>query len=154
MVDAAKAETDAARVRRGRVRFVLLHHSSCNAGAFHYAIHADGRRQRLLPETERGQHAGSIGVVVEGDFDDRPPSELQIATLEDLLVELKLRYPEVVVGAHRQVRRPKAGAGSITTCPGRRFPMKRITQWSRTDMLRLRDEKLAADVEAQYLPRS
>ena len=98
-----------------------------------------------LDERERGQHPRSIGVVVEGDCDAAEPSEAQLAALRDLLLRLKLRYPSVEIGAHRQVR-----GGRGTTCPGRRFPMQALAEWSRTELLRQRDEILTRDFEAQY----
>ena len=98
-----------------------------------------------LDERERGQHPRSIGVVVEGDCDAAEPSEAQVAALRALLLRLKLRYPSVEIGAHRQVR-----GGPGTTCPGRRFPMQALAEWSRTELLRQRDEILTRDFEAQY----
>ena len=132
-------------MRRGGVKYVLLHHAACRGGGFHYRIRADGAVQAELDEAARGQHPRSIGVVVEGDFDSAPPTDVQIDALKDLLLRLKLRYPDVELGAHRQVR-----GGSPTTCPGRRFPMKTLVAWSRNDLLRLRQDVLTRDFEAQY----
>lgn len=135
----------AVQARRGGVKFILLHHSACRGTGFHYRIDADGRVNAELDESERGQHPRSIGVVVDGDFDAHIPSDAQLAALRKLLLKLKLRYPAVELGAHRQVR------GSVqTTCPGRRFPMKALAEWSRTGLLDERDEVLRRDFEAQY----
>jgi len=68
-----------------------------------------------------------------------------LAALRRLLLKLKLRYPAAELGAHRQVR-----GGVETTCPGRRFPMKALAEWSRTGLLDERDEVLRRDFEAQY----
>ena len=135
----------AVQARRGAVKFVLLHHSACNGSGFHYRIDADGRVHADLEESERGQHPRSIGVVVDGDFDADAPNEVQLVALRRLLLKLKLRYPAVELGAHRQVR-----GGVQTTCPGRRFPMKALAEWSRTGLLDERDEVLRRDFEAQY----
>lgn len=82
---------------------------------------------------------------MDGDFDVGVPSDVQLAALRKLLLKLKLRYPAVELGAHRQVR-----GGVQTTCPGRWFPMKALADWSRTGLLDERDEVLRRDFEAQY----
>lgn len=127
------------------MKFVLLHHGGCQGDGFHYRIDAHGRVNAELDESERGQHPRSIGVVVDGDFDAGAPNDAQLAALRRLLLKLKLRYPAVELGAHRQVR-----GGVQTTCPGRRFPMKALADWSRTGLLDERDEVLKRDFEAQY----
>ncbi len=131
--------------RRGGVKFVLIHHGACAAGAFHYRIDVAGERRAELPEERRGQHPRSIGVALVGDFDIEPPTEAQLGALKKLLLELKLRYPVAELGAHRQVR-----GGGPTTCPGRRFPMKALARWFRTDLPRQRDDVLRRDFERQY----
>ncbi|MDE0039818.1 MAG: N-acetylmuramoyl-L-alanine amidase, partial [Gammaproteobacteria bacterium] len=138
-------KSSAAQGRRGGIKFVLLHHGGCDSGGFHYRIDANGRVDAELDESERGQHPRSIGIVVEGDFDAEAPNDVQLAALRRLLLKLKLRYPAAELGAHRQVR-----GGVETTCPGRRFPMKALAEWSRTGLLDERDEVLRRDFEAQY----
>ena len=138
-------KSSAAQGRRGGIKFVLLHHGGCDSGGFHYRIDANGRVDAELDESERGQHPRSIGIVVEGDFDAEAPNDVQLAELRRLLLKLKLRYPAAELGAHRQVR-----GGVETTCPGRRFPMKALAEWSRTGLLDERDEVLRRDFEAQY----
>ena len=138
-------KSSAAQGRRGGIKFVLLHHGGCESGGFHYRIDANGRVDAELDESERGQHPRSIGIVVEGDFDAEAPNDVQLTELRRLLLKLKLRYPAAELGAHRQVR-----GGVETTCPGRRFPMKALAEWSRTGLLDERDEVLRRDFEAQY----
>ena len=139
------APTTRVEPRRGGVKFLLLHHGTCAGGAFHFRIADDGEVRAELDESERGQHPRSIGIVVDGDFETEAPSEVQMAALRRLLLELKLRYPESELGAHRQVR----GAAK-TTCPGKRFPMKALAEWSHNGLLRERDEVLRRDFESQY----
>ena len=134
-----------AKLRRGGVKFVLVHHGACAGGAFHYRIGPGGEWRAELDESERGQHPRSIGVAVDGDFDAAAPTPAQEEALRKLLLELKLRYPAAEVGAHRQVR-----GGRPTTCPGRRFPMKALLEWSRTGLLQERDAVHARDFERQY----
>ena len=132
-------------MRRGGVKYVLIHHGGCAGGGFHYRIAADGACTVELDEAERGQHPRSIGVVVDGDFDAAAPAEAQIAALKRLLLGLKLRYPVVELGAHRQIR-----GEAPTTCPGRRFPMAALRQWYGDDLPRERDALLRREFEAQY----
>ena len=127
------------------MKFILLHHGGCAGDGFHYRIDGDGGVDAELDESERGQHPRSIGVVVDGDFDAVAPNDAQLGALRKLLLELKLRYPVAELGAHRQVR-----GGIETTCPGRRFPMKALADWSRTGLLDERDEVLRRDFESQY----
>ena len=131
--------------RRGAVKFVLLHHTACVGGAFHYCVSKEGAVEPMLAERLRGQHPSSIAVAVAGDFDDAIPSEAQLDALRGLLLRLKRRYPAVELGAHRQVRGAKK-----TTCPGRRFPMQELGTWWREEMPRLRDAAFAREFEEQY----
>ena len=135
----------ASHPRRGGVKFVLLHHGACTGGGFHYRIGADGKVRAELDEANRGQHPRSIGVVIDGDFDVDSPGDAQIDALKGLLLTLKLRYPDVELGAHRQIR-----GETPTTCPGRRFPMKALAGWSRDELLRQRQDVLTRDFESQY----
>lgn len=131
--------------RRGGVKFVLLHHGACSGSGCHYRIDAQAQVHEQLDEAQRGQHPRSIGIVIDGDFDVAEPSAAQLATLKKLLLELKLRYPEAQLGGHRQVR----GEPS-TTCPGRRFPMRALAAWSRTELVAERDAVLRREFERQY----
>lgn len=141
----ATVPQDARGKPRGGVHFVLLHGGGCPGGRFHYRIAEDGACRAELAETERGQHPRSIGIALDGDFDVAAPSPAQIAALKALLLQLKLRYPDWQLGAHRQVRgSPK------TTCPGRRFPMKALAEWSRSALLRERDDVHRRSIEEQY----
>lgn len=131
--------------RRGGLKFVLIHHGGCAGGGFHYRIDEQGACHALLDEAERGQHPRSIGIAVVGDFDIAAPSVAQMSALKTLLLQLKLRYPEWQLGAHRQVR----GASS-TTCPGRRFPMRALREWADTELLQQRDAVHRRAFEEQY----
>lgn len=144
-MEATTARSSAAKARRGGVKFILLHHGGCHGGGFHYRIDTDGGVHDELDDAERGQHPRSIAVMVDGDFDTATPSGAQLDALRELLLKLKLRYPMAELGAHRQVR-----GGAKTTCPGRRFPMKALAEWSRTGLLSERDAVLRRDFESQY----
>lgn len=132
-------------MQRGPIKFVLIHHAACKARV-HYRISVTGETEVLLPESDRSTHANSIEVVIEGSFSETPPRNAQVEALKGLLLDLKRRYPDVVVGGHRQVR------GSRTDCPGRRFPLKALLAWSRSGLIKARDDALQEEVESQYYP--
>ena len=131
----------------GSVKFVLLHHDGCKRESFHYRIGLDGTVCQLLSTNTRSQHPNSLGIVVTGSFDDSAPSQEQMEALKQLLVKLKLQFPDFVLGAHRQVR-----GDSITTCPGRKFPMKELASWAIKDLIEIRNERIRVDIESQYGP--
>lgn len=128
------------------MRFALLHHSACACRAFHYRIDSGGGVQCLLPESERGAHAQSIGVALSGDFNLNKPSEAQLEALRSLLLQIKLRHPDITIGGHRQVR------GERTDCPGRRFPLTALREWSAEGLTEARDAAFTSAVERQYAP--
>ena len=133
----------------GPVRFILLHHEGCSREGFHYRVEPDGSVAALLAPERKGQHPGSVGIVLCGNFDREPPKERQLEALKELLLDLKFRYPDIDLGAHRQVR----GDGE-TSCPGKRFPMREVADWFKKELIRARDEKLQREVESQYSPRT
>ena len=133
------------------MNFVLLHHGACVNVAraparLHYVINADGVVQSRLAESEQGLHRASIGICIAGNFDVDVPAAVQINALRSLLLAIKLRFPSVQLGAHRQVR------GEQCSCPGKRFPMRQLREWSEQGLLDARDEALEALIERQYRP--
>ena len=94
--------------------------------------------------------------------------EAQLASLRALLLELKVRYPHIEIGGHRQVRatkaRPRAAqakryasehsasehgqpAGGRTRCPGEQFPLADIRRWAATTLV-AQHEALLEDIIA------
>ncbi len=143
-----QADKEPGKGARGPVKFVLLHHEGCSRDGFHYRIHQDGSVRGLITPDSRGQHPASLGIVLRGNFDRDRPDGRQLNALKELLLDLKLRYPDVALGAHRQVR------GDVkTSCPGKRFPMREMADWFDKELIRARDEKLQREVESQYTPR-
>ena len=131
--------------RHRPIKFVLVHHAACGEQT-HYRISASGQTTAALSESTRTCHANSIEIGLEGAFSESPPADVQVDALKALLVEIKQRYPDVVVGGHRQVR------GSRTDCPGRRFPLRALLDWTRAGLLHARDAALREEVERQYHP--
>lgn len=131
----------------GAVKFVLLHHDGCPRSKFHFRIESDGSRTQLIPSAERGQHPNTLGIVIAGVFDKQAPNSVQVIELKKLLVDLKMQYPGITLGAHRQVRGDKT-----TTCPGRKFPMGELSIWAKEELLKIRNERIQVDIESQYGP--
>ena len=132
-------------MQRGSIKFMLVHHAACD-DPVHYRISATGEAVGLLSESERAGHANSIEIGLEGSFSETPPRNLQIEALKDLLLAIKQRYPDVVFGGHRQVR------GARTDCPGSKFPLKALLDWTRSGLIKARDAALQDEVERQYHP--
>ncbi len=131
----------------GEVKYILIHHEKCPREAFHYRIQSDGTQVALLPEQHRGQHPYSIGIVLDGNFDQEKVPTGILESLKNLVLKLKLKYPDAKIGAHRQIRGDKN-----TSCPGRLFPLRDVLTWSRTGLLKERDEFIVQDIESQYGP--
>jgi len=82
-------------------------------------------------QQEAGAHAHStlynergIGICLVGNFEEKPPTEAQVAALNELVLRLAQQFkidPEHLVG-HNQIRR------GGTLCPGRFFPMNELRE--------------------------
>ncbi len=64
---------------------------------YHYLIRADGTAERGRPEHVRGVHASaanadSIGIALTGNFETRPPTSAQMASLVRLIRDIRERY--------------------------------------------------------------
>ena len=133
--------------RIGAKKFVLLHHGACYRDHFHYRIDQHGLIERLASDDLSTQHPHSIAIQLMGNFDEMHVHASQLSALKRLLLELKLRYPAIELGAHRQVRGDRK-----TTCPGTNFPMATLREWARTHLLDQRDDYLQELIESQYRP--
>ena len=133
--------------RIGTKKFVLLHHGGCFRNSFHYQISGRGEINQLITDDHRTQHPMSIAVQLEGNLDEHPATQEQLESLKHLLFKLKLRYPDIEFGTHRQVRGDKP-----TTCPGRKFQMSTIRQWFRGDLPAEIDDHIREVIESQYRP--
>lgn len=103
-----------------------IHELHLNKGwagiAYHKVILPDGSIKDGRPKNMIGAHAfganpRSIGIVVDGDFDNKPPTAVQMDSLVRLTRELMMKYhiPIHNVVPHRDVTEG-------TTCPGKQFP--------------------------------
>ena len=92
--------------------------------AYHYYIRKDGSIYRGRPEKWSGGHTTnwnhcSIGICFEGDFDKETMSTAQVKAGAELVADIKMRYPGIIVGKH--------SAYNSTACPGKNFPFYEIT---------------------------
>jgi N-acetyl-anhydromuramyl-L-alanine amidase AmpD len=129
------------------LKFAILHHGACDAELFHYRIDRAGIITPETPETDPGAHRKSIGIVLNGDLDQAPPTPAQVSGLQTLLLQLKKRYPDIEVGGHRQVR------GNATSCPGERFGLSGILRWAKSELIAQRDASMREEVDRQYYRR-
>lgn len=96
--------------------------------AYHKVILADGTIQDGRPEKMIGAHAlganpRSIGIVLDGNFENKPPTAAQMDSLVRLTRELMAKYhiPLENVVPHRDVTKG-------TSCPGEQFPWAELMQ--------------------------
>lgn len=91
--------------------------------AYHYYVRKDGTVYRGRPEAMRGGHTTnwnycSIGVCFEGNFETETMPEAQIKAGQELVADIKARYPNIIIGRHSDYQ--------ATACPGKRFPFEEM----------------------------
>jgi len=75
---------------------------------YHYVIHKNGDVWRGRPEHRNGAHAvgyntKSIGICLAGNFDATLPTQAQIESLKELMLEVKSRHDISAIRPHRSV---------------------------------------------------
>ena len=98
--------------------------------AYHYFVTKNGDVYRGRPENMRGGHTTnwnhcSIGICFEGDFETEQMSEAQITAGRELVADITLRYPSIVVGKHSDFGQ--------TACPGKNFPLDMLVKGKATE---------------------
>jgi hypothetical protein len=88
---------------------------------YHWIVRKNGEVEQLLFDNEIGWHAGnwdvncrSIGIALDGDYENSTPSETQLKAITDLIKE---KYPTIkkdMIKGHREIN-------SKTTCPSNLF---------------------------------
>ena len=130
---------DGALSKRSVTKYIILHHSTINGDAqsihkshiqngwagigYHFYVRKDGSIYRGRPIDKVGAHTTnynsvSIGVCVEGNFENEiMPVEQKRATTE-LVSYLNNLYPNAEVKKHKDFNN--------TACPGKNFPFDEI----------------------------
>lgn len=90
---------------------------------YHFYIRKDGAIYRGRPENAIGAHAigrnkNSIGICLEGNFEDEAPTEEQKKSLVKLSTDMIIKYNLGGILGHGDVY--------DTLCPGKNFPMEEI----------------------------
>lgn len=90
---------------------------------YHYLIEADGQLYQTRYDDEIGAHCKeesmnykSIGICLAGNFDEEDPTIMQLQTLKNLILELRIKYniPRENVKRHTDY-------ADYKTCPGAWF---------------------------------
>jgi hypothetical protein len=111
------AETPAAAINR--------YHAESNGWGgigYHFWIRRSGLIEVGRPLWAVGAHAKnhnshSWGVCLDGNFNVRPPTDIQLQSLRTLLRYLNYLSPGAVLKGHRELE------GMLTDCPGKLFPI-------------------------------
>lgn len=90
---------------------------------YHFYIRKDGTIYMGRPEDKIGAHAigrngNSLGICLEGDFENEAPIEEQKNSLVQLSTDMIIKYNLEGIVGHRDVY--------STLCPGENFPMEEI----------------------------
>ena len=131
---------------RAKTNYVVLHHAAAKACSpyqvdswhkangwtgigYHYFVRKDGTIYRGRPEWATGAHAQgknheSIGICAEGNYDEEYiMPDAQKDSIQELLRDIKLRYPNTTVKGHRNV--------GATSCPGKYYPLSEMMTFYR-----------------------
>lgn len=91
---------------------------------YHYYIDGNGGVWQGRPEWTQGAHAyqdaqheantDGIGICLGGNFEQAPPTQAQMQSLAELILDIRTRYADIPVIGHKDVQ--------ATACPGKLFP--------------------------------
>lgn len=98
---------------------------------YHYEIAKDGTVRQARNDNEHGAHTigynhNSIGIVLDGDFENEKPTTEQLASLKKLVTRLNKLYNFKKIGGHRDFDR--------RTCPGKYMTDTMINNLTKNDM--------------------
>ena len=90
---------------------------------YNYYIRKDGTIYSGRPENSEGAHtkgenSNSIGICLEGNFEEEEVNEMQMESLLNLSYYISLKYDIYKIMGHKDAYE--------TLCPGRNFPLKYV----------------------------
>ena len=103
---------------------------------YHYYIRKDGTIYKGRPEEAVGAHAigknrDSIGICLEGNFENTKPTEKQINSLVKLSTDIIIKYNLDSTLGHKDVYN--------TLCPGKNFSIDSINEKIASELINLID---------------
>ncbi|WP_293658478.1 N-acetylmuramoyl-L-alanine amidase [Anaeromicrobium sp.] len=92
---------------------------------YHFFITKDGEIYRGRPENTMGAHCkdynkASLGICLQGNYDKKIESYIQILALIKLCYYLHKKYEIRVVKGHKELK--------STNCPGVKFPLDKVKE--------------------------
>jgi len=110
------------------IRHYHIHHNRWSESGYHFGVEdVDGIvRVRIgRPTSRQGAHEVSfnrdyLGLVIVGDFDKQPPSEIHLEIASQLIIDIS-RFYNFPINSDTIKYHKDAGN---RTCPGRHFPEK------------------------------
>ena len=139
-------------VKRNSTKYIILHHRAGNGDVqsihtqhlsqgwsgigYHFYVQKDGSIYRGRPEKYTGAHTTnfnscSIGICFEGNFDNENMNKKQLAAGQELIAELKKKYPDAEIKKHKDF--------NATGCPGNNFPFKEIITLPKKELTTVND---------------
>lgn len=103
---------------------------------YHYYIRKDGTIYKGRPEEAVGAHAigknrDSIGICLEGNFENTKPTEKQINSLVKLSTDMIIKYNLDSTLGHKDVYN--------TLCPGKNFSIDSVNEKIASELINLID---------------
>lgn len=142
----AKLKFSQEQTKRSRTEYIIIHHSAGddesveeiheshkNFGwigiGYNYYIRKSGdiwkgRDEDTIAAHTEKYNSVSCGVCLAGNFEREQPTAAQLQSLQELLMQLRLKYPNAKIVGHRDL--------NATACPGR-YLYKKIKELSKID---------------------
>jgi len=127
-------------IKNNRPRKIIIHHSAREEWSpeevnkyhkskgwkgigYNFYIRKDGTIYYGRPEDSEGAHTigennNSIGICLEGNFEEEEVSEKQLDSLLNLSLYISLKYDIYKIMGHKEAYE--------TLCPGKKFPLENV----------------------------
>ncbi|MDU2992838.1 MAG: peptidoglycan recognition family protein, partial [Clostridium sp.] len=104
---------------------------------YHFYIRKDGtiyrgRKEEMIGAHAKGRNRDSIGICLEGNFEDESITYKQMNSLVKLSADMIIKYNIEESEGHKDVYN--------TLCPGKNFDIKEIQEKVADELIRLREE--------------
>lgn len=128
--------TAASNLSPEQIQDMHLEKGWCGIG-YHFYIRKDGtiyrgRKEEMIGAHAKGRNRNSLGICLEGNFEDQQISYEQMNSLIKLSADMIIKYNIQESEGHRDVYN--------TLCPGKNFDLKEIQEKVADELIRLENE--------------